>query len=124
MTNIDRLREIAEREAREHLRDFWRINLIECYGDTLTDAEIDEVLRMIRTDARIPAPPQIIRTLTDLEALDPDTILVDSAGPYTAGAAVGAIYEDDYEDRDYLPAMIVAPGEQVLAARQALETAK
>lgn len=62
MTSIDRLRKIAEREAREHLRDFWRTNLIECYGGTLTDAEIDEVLRMIREDVRIPAPPRVIHT--------------------------------------------------------------
>ena len=54
----ERLREIAEREAREHLRDFWRVNLVECYGDTLTDAEIDTVLRMIRNDARIPTPEE------------------------------------------------------------------
>lgn len=52
----DRLRKIAEREAREHLRDFWRVNLVECYGDTLTDAEIDEVLHMIRNGARITTP--------------------------------------------------------------------
>lgn len=124
MTNITRLREIAEREAVRYLRNFSILDLEVIYRHGLTDAERAEVLRMIRTDARVPAPPQIIHTLTDLEALDPDTILVDSAGPYTAGAAVGAIYEDDYEDRDYLPAMIVAPGEQILAARQALETAK
>ena len=63
---------------------------------------------------------QIIHTLTDLEALDPGTILGDSAGPYTAGEAVGAIYEDDYEDRDYLPAAVIATGEKVRAALQAL----
>ena len=66
---------------------------------------------------------QIIHTLTDLEALDPDTILIDSAGPYTADDAVDAIYEDDDEDRDLLPAAIIATGEQVRAARQALEEA-
>ena len=43
----DRLREIAEYEAREHLRDFWRVNLIECYGDTLTDEEIESVKELI-----------------------------------------------------------------------------
>ena len=56
--NLNRLREIAEYEAREHLRDFWRVNLIECYGDTLTEEEIDTVLHMIRNGARIPTPEE------------------------------------------------------------------
>ena len=65
--------------------------------------------------------PQIIRTLTDLESIDPDTILSDSAGPYTADDAVDAIYEDDDEGRDYLPAVVLATGDQARAARQALK---
>jgi len=64
----------------------------------------------------------IIHTLTDLESIDPDTIMLDSVGPYTAIDAVDAIYEDDDEDRDYLPAVVIATGDQVRAARRALET--
>ena len=67
---------------------------------------------------------QIIHTLTDLESIDPDTILSDSAGPYTADDAVDAIYEADDEDRDYLPAVVIATGDQVRAARQALEATR
>ena len=119
--NTDRLRKIAEREAREHLRDFWRVNLVECYGDTLTDAEIDEVLRMIREDVRIPAPPRIIRTRDELEALDPQTILDTPAeAPYRARDAVDAIGAGEWEG-EWLPAVVIATGEQVRAARQALE---
>ena len=68
--------------------------------------------------------PQIIRTLTDLESIDPDTILSDSAGPYTADDAVDAIYEADDEDRDYLPAVVIATGDETRAAMQALKEVK
>ena len=64
---------------------------------------------------------QIIHTLTDLESIDPDTILGDSVGPYAADDAVDAIYEDDDEGRDYLPAVVLATGDQARAARQALK---
>lgn len=125
MTDFDRLRGIAEREAREHLRDFWRVNLVECYGDTLTDAEIDEVLRMIRTDARIPAPPRIIRTREELAALDPDTVLATrglvSSLPLEILWHLDSPPESVLSHDDLLPAVVVATGDQTRAARQALE---
>ena len=116
----DRLRKIAEREAREHLRDFWRVNLVECYGDTLTDAEIDEVLRMIREDARIPAPPRIIRTREELADLDPDAILVPGGwgDPWTDEEI-----STTSDATSFLPAVVIATGDHVRAARQALEAA-
>lgn len=68
--------------------------------------------------------PRIIRTLADLEVLDPDTILDDSAGPYAAGATLDAIYAGEEEGyRAYFPAVVIATGDTVRAARQALEEA-
>lgn len=54
--------------------------------------------------------PHIIRTLADLEALDPDTIVMSRKG-YPAHA----------EDNVRIPADVIATGEQIRAARQALE---
>lgn len=121
----DRLRQIAEREAREHLRDFWRVNLVECYGDTLTDAEIDEVLRMIREDARIPAPPRIIRTREELAALDPDTVLFDVDDPWREVRMSASEWMEDYaiDAEGIFPLAVIATGEHVRAARQALKEA-
>ena len=119
----DRLRKIAEREAREHLRDFWRVNLVECYGDTLTDAEIDEVLRMIREDVRIPAPPRIIRTRDELAAADPDTLLFSTFDTvaFPAEEAQKRMARGRWIGIGWIPAVVIATGDQVRAARQALE---
>ena len=68
--------------------------------------------------------PQIIRTLADLEALDPDT-LVNNFNDFLGFPA-------DLSNRDgsvspwaeiYLPAVVIATGDTVRAARQALEAA-
>lgn len=57
--------------------------------------------------------PHIIRTVAELDALDHDTVLI----PLHTGLA------RSYEvmSNDDLPAVIVATGEQVRAAREALE---
>ena len=56
--------------------------------------------------------PQIIRTLADLEALDPDTLVMSRKG-YLAHA----------EDNMRIPVVVIATGGQVRAARRALEEA-
>lgn len=62
---------------------------------------------------------QIIRTVEELEALDPDTLLVtvnESAhNPRTI------MYWIKFAGLDYLPAAVIANGAQVRAAREALE---
>lgn len=119
----ERLREIAEREAREHLRDFWRCNLVECYGDALTDEEIDKVLHMIRADARIPAPPRVIRTREDLADLDPDTVLAERRDAWGDTVLTAADWMKEWrDDTDDNPALvIIATGDHVRSARRALE---
>ena len=59
--------------------------------------------------------PTIIRTVEELEALDPDTLLTtpDKACAWTAGSLFGTD----------LPAVVVATAAQVRAARKALEEA-
>lgn len=59
--------------------------------------------------------PQIIRTVEEQEALDPDTLLMHRA--YRALIRHGVADETD------LPAVVVAPAAQVRAARKALEEA-
>ena len=54
----------------------------------------------------------IIRTLADLETLDPDTLVMSRKG-YLAHA----------EDNMRIPVVVVATGERVRAAEQALERA-
>lgn len=108
MTDFDRLRGIAEREAARYLRDFSIFDLEVIYRHGLTGNECAEVLRMIRTDARIPAPPRVIRTREELAALDPDTLLEDTDGStYVAQDAQKNpgdldLYADD------LPAVVIA----------------
>ena len=67
-------------------------------------------------------PPHIIRTIEELDALAPDTCILDSVGePWLASEAK---YEDGSWDLTYttdLPAVVVFTGEQVRAARKALE---
>lgn len=62
---------------------------------------------------------QIIRTVGELEALDPDTYLVDTddAG-LTQSIWVG--YWEEF-DQHIFPLAVIATGEQVRQARQALE---
>lgn len=57
--------------------------------------------------AHVPAP-QLIRTPAELEALDPDSIVLDRSGHLLT-------------HRDRLPAVVVASGEHVRACREALE---
>ena len=69
---------------------------------------------------------QIIRTVEDLKALDPDTALT----LYTwEGATIwnASYFQRNLEDPSYipeLPAVVIATGEQVRAAREALEEEK
>lgn len=63
--------------------------------------------------------PQIIRTVGELEALDPDTYLIDTddAG-LTQSIWVG--YWSAFDEHIF-PLAVIATGEQVRAARKALE---
>lgn len=71
--------------------------------------------------------PRIIRTAEDLEALDPETMLIhyeSVSAPYPVVMAQPD-WESDYEicPDGLLPLAVIATGEQVRAARKALEEA-
>lgn len=72
-------------------------------------------------DLEAPAP-QIIRTVEELEALDPLTVVYtpNRDSPVFVGDFVADIhYDPDYADD--LPAVVVTSGEHVRACREALE---
>lgn len=88
------------------------------------DANASAVFAQALADAGLLTPaPQIIRTVEELEALDPDTVVwpAQHYGPYT----VGTIAPDPFNTywTPPLPAVVVAPADQVRAAREALEEA-
>lgn len=125
MTDFDRLRGIAEREVARYLRDFSIFDLEVIYRHGLTAAERVAVLSMIRTDARIPAPPRIIRTREELADLDPDTVMQppqNEQGEWPRAISAESL---QWAMRTWnctlLPAVVIATGEQILAARQVLK---
>lgn len=61
---------------------------------------------------------QIIRTAEELEALDPDTVIETADGELMA-----APFESQWSDL-FVPAVVIAPGEQARAARKALEAGR
>ena len=65
---------------------------------------------------------RIIRTVQELEALDRDAVTIDSAG---AVESVGMWLDDSGkaypQDECFLPAVVLATGAQVRAAREAME---
>lgn len=70
--------------------------------------------------------PQIIRTRDELATLDPDTLLSWTGNGGEGGLArsveyIRWAYHGEYADDWPIPAVVVATGDQVRAARQALE---
>lgn len=75
-----------------------------------------------------PAPPRVIRTREELAALDPDTLVTDRIPAHDAwpGCQVVAFPAPAAHRLDLTwqgPMVVIATGEQVRAARQALEEA-
>lgn len=66
--------------------------------------------------------PQVIRTVEELEALDPGTVIIT---PENDSANVGVILAEleHFGWKPCLPAVVITNGEQVRAARKALEEA-
>ena len=68
--------------------------------------------------------PRIIRTVQELEALDPDCWLVRFGGdPYEPVVMIHGYWMDDYEidPDDIFPLVVMMDGAQVRAAREAME---
>ena len=69
--------------------------------------------------------PQIIRTREELAALDPDTVLFDVDDPWREVRMSASEWMEDYaiDAEGIFPLAVIATGEQVRAARQALKEA-
>lgn len=64
----------------------------------------------------------IIRTVGELEALNPDTVILSEKRELDLAGNVTALLGRGYSTPEYqLPAVVIATGEQVRAAQQALE---
>jgi hypothetical protein len=66
--------------------------------------------------------PQIIRTVEELEALDPDTSLIDASGAVDTANGMQWALGRGWLAPDF-PAVVLVPAAQVRAARKALEEA-
>lgn len=71
--------------------------------------------------------PKIIRTREELAALDPDTVLicpVETQSAFTAEEPQELLARGRRVGIGWIPAVVLATGEQVRAARQALDSAE
>lgn len=76
----------------------------------------DQIIDMLFDDGLLTPDPTIIRTVEELEALDPETLL------YCGWRECHYILAKDLHP-DHLPAMVLVPAAQVRAAYKALEEA-
>ena len=100
----------------------WKIQASCPQGRVLT---IDQALVVANAleEAGLLAPaPQIVRTMEELEALDPDSCTLDKYGDFEFAKywldGNGRMFEGHV---DFLPAIVFATGSQVRAAREAME---
>ena len=115
------LQDCAIELATEALRGYEFIDVAEQL-DHLSDDECERVHDMITGEvkAHIPETPRIIRTPEELEALDPDTALI---APDCWMRLAGFMQGNPPLISTYLPAAVIATGDQVRAAREAMEEA-
>ena len=119
-----KLQDYAVELATEALRGYEFIDVVEQL-DHLSDDECERVHDMITGEvkAHIPEPPRIIRTPEELEALARDDaaaiVLAGEAGVARTARALCELRQLVYAWG--LPAVVVATGKQVRAAREAME---
>lgn len=116
---------MSDRKVRDLLAELDRLAVVSKAPGVMS-LSVRDVAENLRSAVDATEDPQIIRTVEELEALDPDTLLLDGVGEgflyfvrhYFAGDKVDrAIYQR------YLPAVVITPAAQVRAARKALEEA-
>jgi len=85
-------------------------------------ADNEAYVTALAADGLLMPDMQVIRTLEELEALDPDACTLDKYGDFDFAKdwlnENGRIYEGHV---DFLPAIVFATGNQVRAAREAME---
>lgn len=80
----------------------------------------DQIVDMLDTDGLLMTDPQVVRTVAELEALDPDTVVWPARhyGPYTVGTLVPDPFNPHWTPP--LPAVVIREGAEVRAAQEAL----
>ena len=105
---------MSDRKVRDLLAELDRLAVVSKAPGVMS-LPVRDVAENLRRAVDAPDAPQIIRTVEELEALDPDTLLTtpDKACAWTAGSLFGTD----------LPAVVIRDGAGVRAARKALEEA-
>ena len=84
----------------------------------------EDAARDLAAEGHLAPAPQIISTVEELLALDPETVLQrGSSDPWFILAGDLRIMIHKYGSNKYLPAVVVATADQVRAAGEALEEA-
>ena len=114
------LQDYAVELATEALRGYEFIDVVEQL-ENLTDEECEQVHDLIAGEVKvyIPESPRIIRTVEELEALDRDTVVISSENGEVY--YVKRLTDIHVKSFLYVPAVVVATGTQVRAAREAME---
>ena len=118
-----KLQDYAVELANEALRSYEFIDVVEQL-EHLTDEECEQVHDLITGEvkAHISEPPRIIRTLEELEALDPDAVTVDNEETIeNANMWLDDSGKPYPHDERFLPAAVLATGAQFRAALEAME---
>ena len=92
--------------------------------DHIGDEPSNVIAAALAPEGLLTPEPQIIRTRDELAALDPDTMLVstvETQSAFTAEEPQEMAARGRKIGTGWLPAVVIATGDQVRAARQALE---
>ena len=86
----------------------------------------DDIAYDLHTAGLLTPPPRIIRARDELAVLDPDTVLVDVDDPLYEVRMSASEWMEDYaiDGEGIFPLAVLATGEYVRAARQALKEAE
>lgn len=96
-------------------------------GDSLNDCRdcatvLETYAHALEVAGLLMPDVQVVRTVSELEALDPDAVLVHGQGLVDSSTKIiHMIKFPTFERPSILPAVVIATGEQVRAAREAME---
>ena len=91
--------------------------------DHVGDEPSNVVAAALATEGLLTPEPKIIRTRDELAVLDPDTVLFDVDDPWREVRMSASEWMEDYaiDAEGIFPLAVIATGEQVRAAREALK---
>ena len=97
------------------------VNVVQNGSVPMLRAQAVRIVHNLSVDGLLAPSPQVIRTVEELEALDPDTVVWPARhyGPYPVGTIVPDPLDPDWTPP--LPAVVIRDGAGVRAAREALE---